>query len=670
MPYLRYAPLAMAITFLCAVGAAQDTAQLDGNGRIVALRCDDSLEEFQSDIVFALPGWTRTVGLHPFYVSQVVHGRSGETKEWAGKITVDQGKTFSFKETVSGTGEWVRIVFSATAEADIDLASVVFFFRIPVALFGGGTGEITSNGVFVSAADIPAEQGLRPHFLFGTADKFVFTANKRAIELTVASDNPRYVIVQDERHWGMQTYAAYTEFSRGPVTKGQTVSFDIKLKLSGQADHSAVRLTVNPSKVRYRFGGMGGNYVFGLESGAWQYTLDNLRLVWARTQLNIWGWEPENDNDSPEVTDWEKLRARDKPGTDLHRDFLMAGELKKRGIPYIASIWYVPEWMLADPGRGKEAFGRRIATNKWDELLESMGTYLVHARTQYGGTEPDLFSFNESREGVRVLMSAEEHRDAMVKITAHFAKLGLKTKMLLGDVATARDTVPFVLPTVSNEAAMACVGGVSMHTWEGASPAQYAEWGDLAARIRKPLLVAEVGSDPHAWHTPDYIRTFSYAMRDLRMYQDLLAHARPYSLLPWELTSDYPVVHTRKMSDGSTKFIPTLRFWHLKHFANLTPKDADNLAAESPTPGVQITAFTAVSESMRSYVIHIANFGGSRSITLAGLPGDVKSLEPVVTTEKEQFAAGTKLKVENGSATFDAKAMSLTTLTGRMKVNQ
>ena len=66
------------------------------------------------------------------------------------------------------------------------------------------------------------------------------------------------------------------------------------------------------------------------------------------------------------------------------------------------------------PGRVRQS-KRRIHPDRWDELLECLGSYLAYAKREYG-VEPDLFSFNEANIGVDVLLTAEEHREAIKHI--------------------------------------------------------------------------------------------------------------------------------------------------------------------------------------------------------------------------------------------------------------
>ena len=107
-------------------------------------------------------------------------------------------------------------------------------------------------------------------------------------------------------------------------------------------------------------------------------------------------WAPEND----------------KPGSRIHNDFLIQKQLTEKHIPYVISIWQLPE---ALPERRSN---RHIAPDKWDDLLKAIGEYLMYGKQTYG-VEPDLFSFNEANIGIDVLLTPEEHRDAIKRIGSH-----------------------------------------------------------------------------------------------------------------------------------------------------------------------------------------------------------------------------------------------------------
>jgi hypothetical protein len=347
---------------------------------------------------------------------------------------------------------------------------------------------------------------------------------------------------------------------------------------------------------------------------------------------------------------------------------LMAQQIQKKGIPYVISIWKMPEWLFSDPGKGPEATGRKIAPDQWDELLESIGSYLVYAKKHYG-VEPNLFSFNEPDYGVRVKLSPAEHRDAIKRIGAHFEKLGLKTRMLLADVAQPRGSHTYAQPTVEDPQAMRYVGAVAFHSWGGASPQEYQAWGDLAERLKLPLLVSELGVDAGAWQNGAY-NTYPYAVREAAMYQELILYARPRGTMQWEFTGDYSLLRRPRGGDGGAGLEPTARFWMVKQFCNLTPPGADVLATRSDHPRVLLTAFAgqarpggAPGTGKRTYVLHVVNTGGPRDAVIAGLPAGVAVLRPIRTSREESFKALDPVPVRNGSAGIQLAGQSVLTLT-------
>ena len=185
----------------------------------------------------------------------------------------------------------------------------------------------------------------------------------------------------------------------------------------------------------YRFDGFGGNYCFGIESPVTQYTLDNLKVAWARTEMSLAIWEPENDNDFPDTIKWEPFRRRDTPDSRLRREWLLMKQIQDKGIPYVISAWRMPRWLTEPAGRRTESRTRRLRPEMWPEMFEAVGSYLLYAKEHYG-VEPDLFSFNEANIGVDLLLTPEEHHQMIKRLGAHLKKLGLKTKMVLAISST------------------------------------------------------------------------------------------------------------------------------------------------------------------------------------------------------------------------------------------
>jgi len=369
-------------------------------------------------------------------------------------------------------------------------------------------------------------------------------------------------------------------------------------------------------------------------------------------------WEPDVDTDTAAEPDWQALEAHDQPDSRLRREFLLAKQIQGMGIPYVISVWKLPTWLYADPANGAEPGGRHVPDEKWPALLKSLGSYLLYAKRQYG-VEPDLFSFNEADYGVRVKFTPDEQRDAIKRIGAYFRKLGLKTKMLLGDTGGPRGNQTYCLPTAADPGAMQYVGAVSFHSWGGATPEQYGAWGDLAERLHLPLLVAELGVDAGAWRTNPF-DTLRYAIEEATMYQDLVLYARPQATMQWEFTSDYSLVSQGNDASGRATLEPTRRFFIVKQFCNLTPPKPDVLAATSDAPKVVLTAFAGRGAV---YTFQIVNRGAGRKAVLTGIPDEVTRLRALRTSETENFKELDSVAVKDGRAEIELAPQSLLTLT-------
>jgi len=636
---------------LLAGGCGAELAVTDGAGRVTVMTSGGESVEVHTDLVIPQVGWEHLPGQAG--ARELKSANTGGRKTWTGKIEVNQGQTCDFQETFEEQGTAVHLEFTVTPGADIEAEGVFLFIDVPRSTFAGGQVDLSAGNAPVGRAEMPREQPRNRHFLLGAADHVTLTDALGRTTLDVVLDRPLPVTLQDTREWQGTTYSAFVQLAPGPLRAGQVVTAKVDLKLTTQPDTTPVHLTLDAGKVRYRLDGFGGDYCFGIESPITRYTLDNLNIAWARTEMTPAEWEPENDNASPTDTNWAVLTSHDQPDSNLRREFLLAREIQKRGVPYVISIWYLPEWLYAPPGKAS----LKVAPGKWSELLECIGSYLEYAKKQYG-VEPDLFCFNEPNIGVYTLLSPEEHREAIKSIGADFARRGLKTKMLLGDATGPRGTQTYVLPAAADPEAMRYVGAVAFHSWGGASPAEYAAWGDVAERLMLPLLVTELGVDAGAWRTAAY-DSFHYAVEEVRMYQELLLYARPQGTMQWEFTNDYGIVKEEKDAAGQTKLVPTVRFWFVKHFCNLTPPGADALGTASDQEKVLFTAFSAGGQ----YTLHIANLGPEREATLAGLPARTASWRAIRTSETQRFQELEPVRAERGEARLHLAPLSLVTLT-------
>ncbi len=641
----------------CICSHASETAVFDSHGRLTGLIYSGDELAVTTDLGSPLPGWVHFPGLEKSERTEVTH--EGGATTWAGIIGPVENQRAGFRQTVREHDGKVRIEIEVSAREMLETEGIFFRINLPRERFSGGKVAF-AGPAGPREYPLPIARPVGLDFAGGEAGELVFTDASGDLRLELALDRSRRILLRDLWEPGSRHYSAFVALHEGSLPAGAAAKLSLTLSLEGQPDHTAAQLRMDATRSRYKFDGFGGNYCFEIESPVTQYTLDNLRVSWARTEMTLNEWEPVNDNESPDEINWSYFETRDTPESNLRREFLLAKRIQDRGIPYAISVWRIPEWLFEEPGRGSGTERRRLAQGRWPELLESVSSYLLYAKRKYG-VEPDLFSFNEPDWGVDVRFSPEEHRDAIKSFGAHFQKLGLKTKWMLADVASPRETYLFGLPAANDPEALRYVGALSFHSWWGAPPDEYKAWGDLAEWLQLPLLVAEFGVDPSAWQGQMY-DSFHYGTREVGMLQELLLYARPQSALLWELTEDYSIVKTRSAS-GAKELAPTHRFWFVKHFSDLTPRKADALETSSDNPKVLFTAFSGEDEGQRTITLHVANLGAERDVTLRGLPPEVHELRTVRTSETEDFLELAPVKPESGSVMIRMPARCLLTLT-------
>jgi len=638
----RHGLLGLAV--LLWITSAQAQNRVDEGGQLDRLAAGQGWLTVRSDVRVPLKGWSRTSSLSG--AQNVKQAAAGDRRTWSATLADRNGPAVQIEQSVRDEAGKLSFDITATGMQDGNIEGVLFSIRLPTEQFAGGMLAAGEQPVKLPAT-LPAESVVWS----GTAPSLRFTDARGKAAVRVELTGPMKVTVQDNRKWSDE-FVANVYVHGGNLPKGQTARGQIRIWAEGEVDTSPARVTVDARQARYRLIGIGGNYCFSIESPVTRYTLENLKVAAARTEMSLRMWEAVNVGGDGLGSDWKEFAKADVPLSRLRREFELMAELTRKKIPFTTSIWRMPGWMT-EGASDRDAAKRRIPESQWGDVLQSVGSYLVYAKEKYGA-EPDYFSFNEPDIGIDILFTAEAHRDAIKRFGERFEKLGLKTKLILGDVANARGTDKYCLPTANDAAAMKYVGAVAFHSWNGASPQQYAAWGDLAERLKRPLLVNEAGVDPSAWRGGKY-RYFAYAMRDMVHYQELLLHARPQSVIYWEFTSDYSLMEGEERGRDAV----TERLSLQKHWCNLTPAASEALGVSCDNGGILATAF----RNGGGYTIHLANPKWNRAVTVEGLPAEVKELKVVRTARGELYRKLQTVNAADGKVAVELPAESLTTLT-------
>jgi O-glycosyl hydrolase len=545
--------------------------------------------------------------------------RRGTELAWTGLTTFANGQQASYEIEWTESDEEVAIAATVVpggpgdsgprSRAPLLAESLDFVIDLSRDVFAGW--RIGKGG-----AELPGEaKPANPVFHHETTGGLEFADPQGNWRLALALDRERAISIEDvwQQHWqgDRRVFRVRVRLAPGPLAAGDAVKFGATFKLTGRATAAPARIAVDTAERLFRLDGFGGNYCFGTGTPVADFTLDGLRHAWSRFEFKGMLWDREREN----------------PGPALVRDFELMQRVDRMGIPWVLSLWRLPERYYADPNQKTPGtFNRQIAADRWPEFLDLLGSFILHLKEHYGA-EPDFYSFNEPDLGVDIGFTGETHRDMVKRIGAHLESLGLKTKLLLGDTANPRDTHRYVLPTAADADAMRYVGAVSFHSWFGGSPAQYRAWRDVARWLDVPLVVGEAGVDPGAYRNRTF-DSYAYGLGEMRQYQELLRDAQPQTLLFWEYTEDYGLA----FPDAGGQVVPTSRFWLMKHFANLTPMHSEGVASTSDQPDVLVSAFVKDG----AIAVHILNTGPAREATVAGLPAG--RWRSVATTETVDWA--------------------------------
>lgn len=527
--------------------------------------------------------------------------RENTRLDWKGTVTFPNTTKAEFTAAWTENDALLNLQTSVTnpGQFPLDLVSLDYVIDLPRADFAGGTlGE--------EAVSFPTTRPTEPAFFRKTVDHLTVESAQHTWKLTFTLDQPRTVTVLD--HWTAAGHVFRIQISlhSGPLPGQDPLSFHLALATEAHPAPAAAHLHVDLTQPGYAFDGFGGNYCFDTQTPVVEYTMEHLPSAWARLEFKASFWDREHE----------------KPGAQLKRDFELMQRVHRAGIPWILSLWRLPERFYVDPNQQPfSKFGRTIAPDRWPEFLDLLTSYLAYLKTNYGA-EPTYFSFNEPDLGVSIGFTAETHREMIKRIGAHFAAAGIKTKMVLGDTANPRDSHLYVLPTAADPEAMKYVGAVSFHSWGNGSPEQYRAWAEVGHWINLPLVVGEAGTDPGSYRNKVF-DSYAYGIKEALQYQELLRDAHPTAIIYWQYTEDYSLVH--KSPEGAIE--PTGRFWLMKQFVDFSPRKGQVVVSTSDQKDVAISAFSKGNE----ITVHVLNLGPDREISLDGLPDGAWAM--VTTTE-------------------------------------
>ena len=589
-------------------------------GEITNVRARGDILINSAEFKLVGPNWKKIV---PFRNAKFAPSKySSKSTELCGKLSLGS-KTLSFRQHTQNSGKTLHLTALFEASARIRAEGVFFCQKLPLGEFAGGNVELLRDRKTVARNSFPDNLDSALYVIaHEKADKIIFTDKLDSFRLIITLKSPVYVRIQDDRKFGAADYQVLITVKPGPLQPQQTVKFDCSF--SAEFKPCGKVQILGPTKSVLQ--GIGGNFCFATSSWQTKYMLRHLNFAGVRIEMPLDIWEPVNDNSSPAKVNWTRFKQQDRPESQLRHKFQLARKLARESGPLVISVWRLPFWLYSDPrNRDKDQHHRTVPRRNWPEMFESIITFLVYARDKYQ-VEPDYFSFNEPDIGINVYFTPDDYAAMIQQLAQSFKKANLKTAILLGDVSNPRQTWLYLEPALREVADRKVVKALSCHSWGGGTPEDYRHWRGIAEKYHIPLLITEVGVDPHAWKNDSY-NTWSYSIAEARMYMNLLRYARPAGTMQWEFTADYALVET-----GKKKPKPTDRFYFIKHLAELTPPGSVYLEIACNNRFLSCCAL----RKNRQTIIHIMNAGSEQLATIESF-ADFEDVTIIRSSRKSKY---------------------------------
>src|SRR5262245_42791208 len=304
---MRFTYMLAAGAVLVATGgrATAEIANFDRNGRLTSMVYGGEELAARGRVQLPSPDWSRVA--EP---TQATRGAGRQS--YQGSIAVETGRTARVRQAASEADGRVSISVEVTADVDLDVAGVYYAIDVPRAEFAGGQVNVqTATGV--RTATLPTVKGTERQFFRAQSASFQLAGSVHNLVLSATLDDPRAIALADRWDRYGRAYTALIELHPGRLSAGQTASLKLSLSLTGEPERSAARLKMDAGSKRYQFHGAGGNYCFNIESPVAQYTLDNLKVAWGRTEMSLSYWEPDDHSTTPPDADYFKQRERAYP---------------------------------------------------------------------------------------------------------------------------------------------------------------------------------------------------------------------------------------------------------------------------------------------------------------------------------------------------------------------
>ncbi len=439
-----------------------------------------------------------------------------------------------------------------------------------------------------------------------------------------------------------------------------------------------VRITIDPSQRFQTIAGFGVNFNGSYFREAQEPMLDMLiddlgATIFRLDPYGIINWEAKNDNDDPNVMNWEYYNDRYSIPT-FEASWAAARHLNARGIkPFLTLSGTAPDWMLDTklppaPGRKPSSRPDHLNPAMYDEFAETVVSMLAYARTK-ARIDFEYFSpLNETdcypEEGPRI--DPDEMPRVLDAIARRMKKEGLgDVKLVVCD--QCRLANDYFGPILQDEELMKQVGVFSLHSY-GQDPISPQVERVRSSKYREtPVWLTEYGdlndldkSQENEW------KRFSLAatQRALRALNQGASAA-----LFWDAYDNYHEHYPRLTFYGLVQntdhvYSPKKRYYAAKQLYHFVQPGSQRIASKGDVSGLLLSAFYDGTDNQLS-IVGVKQGGPAEiEVTLPESQTGPGTWDLYLTTRKLNCQKTDTFQVKNGVAKIRLPDEAVFTLVG------
>ena len=463
-----------------------------------------------------------------------------------------------------------------------------------------------------------------------------------------------------------------------------TVLVALALGVSSAWAAEQARITINPAERHQTIQGFGVNYTGPYFRDDQKPMFDLLIKDLGATMFRVVpylvysNWEETNDNDDPNVMNWEYYNERySSPIFEATWNGLRF--LNSRGIrPVIALMGPVPDWMLDDqwsPPKHKvcqtDSKQHAIKPAMYDEFAEMVVSMVIYARRK-AGIDFEYFSpFNETDcyppEGPRI--DPEDAPKVLAAVARRLKKEGMgDVKLTPADQAVI--TNDYITQILRDSELMKQVGVFTLHTYGENSVGPQVERVKSSRYPEVPVWLTEYGDLNDRERTPE---------NDWKNYS-LAANRRALTALNqganavffFDAFDDYEECARRMtfyglFTSADHIYTPRKRYYATRQLYHFVPPGSERISASADVPGLIVSAFHHA--ATQSLVLVGVKESGPNNLTveLPAAAGSVSSWDLYMTTRSFNCEKTGTFSPTGGAVQLDLPDEAVFTLVGKLK---